>query len=130
MSALPPKADIDRNERHVCSVQGLSSLILERNATNVASPELPASHLSGFFVEPSEACTIEDLVTLLNAFSERMARRKRIARFKSCCAQMLPCLVLAVEGANLDQPCILRARRRMRRGDMGFHRRTYRFDLG
>src|SRR6516225_940485 len=69
----------------------LSSLILDCNAIHVASSELPASSLSGFFVEPSEAGTIENLVTPLNAFGERMARRKGIARFKSSCAQMLPC---------------------------------------
>jgi hypothetical protein len=56
---------------------------------------------------PGEAGTIEDLVTLLNAFGERVRCRKRIAHPKLRRAQMLPCFVLAVEGADLDQPSIV-----------------------
>ena len=118
-----------------CSLVGIATIelvqIFERNATRIASPKPLASGLSGFFVEPGEACPIEDLVTLLNAFGERVGRRKRIPHLKSRHAQMLLCFVLPVEGADLDQPSIVCVRCFWRRSrDVRVYRCIYGFDLG
>ena len=66
-----------------------------------------AGSLSGSFVEPGEAGTIEDLVTVLNTFGEWVDCRKLIAHLKSRRAQMLSCFVLAIECADLNQPPIV-----------------------
>ena len=74
MSALPPKADVDGRERNGLFRANsqdssarlsfrpidpwLSGLILERKAIHVASLELLASNLSGFFVEPGKTGAI------------------------------------------------------------------------
>jgi hypothetical protein len=52
----------------------------------------------------------------LNAFGEQVGRRKHIAHLKSRRAQMLLCFVLAVEGADLDEPSAICMRRRVPRG--------------
>jgi hypothetical protein len=70
----------------------------------VTALEFLAGDFCCLLIEAGEACSVEQFVTSLHTFGERVGRSKNCASLELCFAKMLPCLGLAVEGADLNQP--------------------------
>src|SRR6201996_301228 len=90
----PPSANAGRSCR----------LILERQAGEIAAFELAAGGLGGRLVEAGEARAVERLVALLHLLGKRIGGGERLANLAAGFAQMLASFLLAVIGADLNDP--------------------------
>ena len=66
--------------------------------------EFLAGDFRSFLIEAGEARSVEQFVTSLHTFGERVGRSKNCASLALCFAKMPPCLGFALERSDLNQP--------------------------
>jgi hypothetical protein len=92
--AAAPLPARDRRLRSPAAGRKRDLLVPEGHAFKVTALEFLAGDFRGFLIEPGEARSVEQFVTSLHTFGERVGRSKNGASVALCFTKMLLCLRL------------------------------------